>query len=125
MERWERTNEQCLLQLQENKQEGETKRRSMKIRLLFNGSKEDRETICSQLQEDLRRSNPECQVWLSRLQTVANPVRVGRIFYSAVAFDMKPMMTRILDALIAEMNLPIQVSIAMEAAFEDDSKRKK
>eukprot|EP00957_Ditylum_brightwellii_P142226 10835616-Ditylum_brightwellii.AAC.1 len=56
-----------------NKQGGENKRRSVNIRLLFNGSTEDRETIHSQLQEDLRRSNPEYQVWLSRLQTVANP----------------------------------------------------
>eukprot|EP00957_Ditylum_brightwellii_P128115 9771767-Ditylum_brightwellii.AAC.1 len=28
------------------------------------------------------------------------------------------------NALNAEMNLPIEASIAMEAAFEDDSKRK-
>eukprot|EP00957_Ditylum_brightwellii_P032399 2455065-Ditylum_brightwellii.AAC.1 len=114
----------ALFHYRTNRAGTEDKKRNVNLQILFNVLNNNRETIQSKLQEDLRRSNPDCQVWLARLQIVANPVRVGRIFYSAGPIDVKPIIKRILSTLIKETKVDIEASISMEAAFEDNNKRK-
>jgi hypothetical protein len=105
--------------------EGKTNtRRSVSIRILYNGLDSERETIRKNLQESIRNRDKDAQVWLSRLQTCANPSKVGRIFYSTASFDLSPIAKRISNVIYKETNRPIEITIVAESAFEDEKERK-
>eukprot|EP00957_Ditylum_brightwellii_P211961 15366810-Ditylum_brightwellii.AAC.2 len=102
----------------------EDRKRSVNVRFLFNGSCEDRDAIRKEFQDQIKRINPEAQVWMSRLQTVASPVKVGYLFYSAPSFVISPLINRIIDIIYEETGNFIETSISNEPAFEDSNKRK-
>eukprot|EP00957_Ditylum_brightwellii_P172703 13147361-Ditylum_brightwellii.AAC.1 len=86
----------------EGRNGNEDTKRSVNIRILFNGSPTDYDIIRKSIQEDMRRRNPEAQAWLSCLKTVASPVKAGYLFHSVPFFDISPLIHRVIDIIYEE-----------------------
>eukprot|EP00957_Ditylum_brightwellii_P211419 15366147-Ditylum_brightwellii.AAC.1 len=63
------------------------------------------------------------QVWPSTLQSAANPVKIGTIFYSASIFDIRPVVERISEVLYEETKQLTEISLKKEIAFKDDEQQ--
>eukprot|EP00957_Ditylum_brightwellii_P154484 11756846-Ditylum_brightwellii.AAC.1 len=100
----------------------ESKKRSINIRILYNGEPEDRKKIRRYLQKQLRTKGINVQVWLSCLQTCAQPMKARRIIYSATIFKISQFVKNVLEIIYKEKRINIKVSIIAEAAFEAEIK---
>ena len=63
-------------------------RRSVNLRILFNGAEEYRNELNNQLQEQFRTNDKNDQVRFSKLQSTANPKLVGRLVYDVPIIEI-------------------------------------
>eukprot|EP00957_Ditylum_brightwellii_P120175 9170338-Ditylum_brightwellii.AAC.1 len=73
---------------------------SCNIRILFNGTYNDRSKVRQQLSKELRNTDNRNQVWVALLQTCANATKVGYIFY------------------MEDEGITLEIAVKKEAAFE-------
>jgi hypothetical protein len=75
------------------------------------------------MQNSMRQYDKDCQVWLSKLQTVATPVKVGKIFYSGSIFNIKEQVQRVIAVTSKESLLQIEMGLTMEPTFCTEDER--
>eukprot|EP00957_Ditylum_brightwellii_P017850 1344098-Ditylum_brightwellii.AAC.1 len=62
----------AFLNYKTNQKSEEKRRCSVNIRLIYNGTKEDRNITRGKLQEEMLTRFPKCQIWMAKLQNAAN-----------------------------------------------------
>eukprot|EP00957_Ditylum_brightwellii_P053967 4087779-Ditylum_brightwellii.AAC.1 len=101
----------------------EDKQQSVNIRIIYNEDREDKDDIRKHSQEMLRTKDTNMQAWLLHLQICAQPMKVGRIFYSGTIFEMSPMIKTVLGTSLKKKVINIEASVVAKAAYETNIKR--
>eukprot|EP00957_Ditylum_brightwellii_P193570 14740458-Ditylum_brightwellii.AAC.1 len=100
------------------------RRRSISIRVLYNGLTTDRESSRKTLQEELCQYDKTAPVWLSRIQTCANPSSFGHIFYSATVFDLDLFLQNVSKVIQEKTKQDIEITLATEAFFGNEMEKR-
>ena len=84
--------------------------RRVNLRLLYNGTKEDGESLQQLLQDTIVDFHPKVKIWKYKLQTCPESPKVGFIMYRSPNFQISDLVNDLLEVIKDEKGVSINIA---------------